>query len=72
MIEFLTKFQGCGIKIARLIRCASQIIDFQQYLACRCSLSDIIISYRFLYVEHTLPLLVYITLNGEKESSKTR
>ena len=52
MVEFLSKFHGRGIKIARVnyIRVAKPLI-FLQYLTCCCSLSDVIVSYRFICVE---------------------
>ena len=53
MVEFLSKFRGRGIRIYESsLDSRYQSIDFLQYLAYRCSLSDVIMSYRFLCVEH--------------------
>ena len=51
------KFHGRGIKIEELIRFVFQTLEYLQYLMYRCSLSDVIMSYGFLFL-----LMVYLPL----------
>ena len=44
-------FRVVALKLIELIHSRSQTIDFLQCLTCRSSLSDVITSYRFLFVE---------------------
>lgn len=47
--EFLNKFQGCGIKIARVDSIwVGKPLILLQYLSCHSKTSDVIISHRFL------------------------
>ena len=62
MVESLSKFQGCDIKIDSQFDSLCQINDFLQYLTFCCSLSDVILSYRFLCVELTSTSVSLYTL----------
>ena len=51
MVGFISKFQGRCIKIDNSFDPRYQINDFLQYLTCHCTVSDVIMIYRFLCVE---------------------
>ena len=63
MAVFLSKFKGPGTKTARVnsIRVAKSVINFLKYLTGGCSLSDVIMSNRFLCVglASTTPYSLY-------------
>ena len=56
--KFFSQFQGCGIKIARVIY-ITKPINFLQYLKCHSSECDIIMSHSFLWIKFENIYLLY-------------